>query len=129
MPLTRTLLAALCLAGLTLTLTMAQETPDSVQQKKSFKAKITTRFSANYLLFLPRDYEARKSQRWPLILFLHGAGERGTDGFLQTEVGIGTAIRKNVAMFPALVVMPQCRPGQLWVGPMGQMALPVADVL
>jgi predicted peptidase len=109
----KTCLAALCVGGLTLTLTMAQETPDAVQQVKSFKAKVTTTVSANYLLFLPRDYATRKSQRWPLILFLHGAGERGTNLWLVAKHGPPKIVRTKPD-FPFIVVSPQCPAGQRW---------------
>lgn len=65
-----------------------------------------------YCVYVPPEYDPQRP--WPVILFLHGSGERGTDGLLQTEVGIGTAIRRNRARFPAIVVMPQCPPGKLW---------------
>lgn len=65
-----------------------------------------------YQVFIPRDWN--KKQKWPVILFLHGAGERGDDGLVQTDVGIGTAIRKNAARFPAVIVMPQCRKNVWW---------------
>ncbi len=113
MSILKTHLAALCLGGLTLTLTMAQETPDAVQQTKSFKATIKTTVSANYLLFLPRDYETRKSQRWPLILFLHGAGERGTNLWLVAKHGPPKIVR-NKPDLPFIVVSPQCPTGQRW---------------
>ncbi|MEW6250742.1 MAG: PHB depolymerase family esterase [Planctomycetota bacterium] len=74
-----------------------------------------------YSLFVPPEYTPERA--WPVILSLHGSGERGSDGFLQTEVGIGTAIRRHASLFPTLVVMPQCRPGQTWIGPMGEIAL------
>ena len=74
-----------------------------------------------YCVYVPPDYTPDRA--WPVILFLHGSGECGSDGFLQTEVGIGTAIRHNYRLVPAVVVMPQCRPNQHWVGPMGRMAL------
>ena len=45
-------------------LTMAEEK----QQAKSFKAKITRTVSADYLLYLPGDYDGKSRQRWPLIL-------------------------------------------------------------
>lgn len=32
-----------------------------------------------YLIFMPRGYDADKSQKWPLVIFLHGSGERGSD--------------------------------------------------
>ncbi len=64
-----------------------------------------------YQVFVPANWN--KNQKWPVILSLHGAGERGDDGLVQTEVGIGTAIRRHVERFPAVVVMPQCRK-QVW---------------
>lgn len=66
-----------------------------------------------YQVFVPANWT--KHQKWPVILFLHGAGERGDDGLLQTDVGIGHAIRKNAVGFPFIVVMPQCRRNSLWV--------------
>jgi predicted esterase len=59
-----------------------------------------------YALFLPKGYSAEK--KWPVILFLHGAGERGSDGKRQTTVGIGPVLRKRADTFPFVVVMPQC---------------------
>lgn len=75
----------------------------------------------NYSIFVPPTYTPDKA--WPVILFLHGSGERGTDGLLQTEVGIGRAIRRNWSRIPAIVIMPQCRPGKSWDGAMANMAL------
>src|SRR5271166_6418633 len=40
-----------------------------------------------YQVYVPADYTADK--KWPVVLFLHGAGERGDDGLAQTKVGIG----------------------------------------
>ena len=65
-----------------------------------------------YQVYVPRDWN--KNRKWPVILFLHGAGERGDDGFVQTEVGLGGAIRRHVDRFPAVVVMPQCRKNLWW---------------
>jgi len=65
-----------------------------------------------YQVYVPRDW--KKTRKWPVVLFLHGAGERGDDGFVQTEVGIGGAIRRYVDRFPAIVVMPQCRKNLWW---------------
>jgi predicted peptidase len=74
-----------------------------------------------YCVYVPPEYTDERA--WPLILFLHGSGERGNDGFLQTEVGIGRAIRRNHQLCPAIVVMPQCRAEQSWEGEMLEMAL------
>jgi predicted peptidase len=65
-----------------------------------------------YQVYVPQNWT--KQQKWPVVLFLHGAGERGDDGLVQTDVGIGTAIRKNASRFPAIVVMPQCRKDIWW---------------
>ena len=65
-----------------------------------------------YQVFVPSDYTP--SQRWPVILFLHGGGEQGDDGLLQTQVGLGSAIRLHADRWPAIVVFPQVRPGKRW---------------
>src|SRR3989304_855960 len=59
-----------------------------------------------YVVFVPENYSAEK--RWPVILFLHGAGERGTDGKQQVEVGLGRAIRSRQEEFALIAVFPQC---------------------
>lgn len=74
-----------------------------------------------YSIWVPPEYN--EATAWPVILFLHGSGERGSDGLLQTEVGIGTAIRRNRGLAQAIVVMPQCRREKMWTGDMAEMAL------
>jgi predicted peptidase len=79
-----------------------------------------------YAVYVPPEYDG--DQAWPVILFLHGSGERGDDGLLQTEVGIGRVLRRNHKLIPAIVVMPQCRATEeAWSGKMGQMALRCLD--
>jgi predicted peptidase len=68
-----------------------------------------------YVVYVPPDWSAER--KWPAVLFLHGAGERGDDGLVQSEVGLGGAIRRHVDRFPAVVVMPQCRRGVWWTEP------------
>ena len=75
-----------------------------------------------YQVFVPDNWSS--NQKWPIILFLHGAGERGTDGLIQTQVGIATAIRNDRSRFPAIVVLPQCLKEQIWIKPdMQELAL------
>lgn len=74
-----------------------------------------------YQVYVPADYESKA--RWPVILFLHGAGERGTDGLLPTNVGLGPAIRRAPGRFPAIVLFPQVPPDSQWVGTPGDAAL------
>lgn len=75
-----------------------------------------------YQVYLPDNWDP--NQNWPIILFLHGYGERGSDGLLQTDIGLPHAIRLNRALFPAVVVMPQCLMDHWWTQPpMEEMAL------
>src|SRR5829696_7191147 len=69
----------------------------------------------HYQVYVPPGWS--KKQKWPVILFLHGAGERGSDGLIQTEVGIGTAIRRHAERVPAIVVFPQCSKDRWWPEP------------
>jgi predicted peptidase len=79
-----------------------------------------------YQVYVPADFQSKKS--WPVILFLHGSGERGSDGLLQTDVGLPHAIRQNSARFPLIVVIPQCSPDLTWSTPnMRAMALAALD--
>ncbi|HWQ88954.1 MAG TPA: prolyl oligopeptidase family serine peptidase [Desulfitobacteriaceae bacterium] len=67
-----------------------------------------------YLLFLPEDYiEKEKERRWPLILFLHGAGERGTDLEIVKRNGIAKIV-EEVADFPFITISPQCPEDSRW---------------
>jgi predicted peptidase len=58
-----------------------------------------------YLVYVPRDYTAER--RWPLVLFLHGQGESGTDGWRQLLQGLPPALFAAPERWPAIVLMPQ----------------------
>lgn len=77
--------------------------------------------SYRYQVYVPADYQTKRS--WPAILFLHGAGERGDDGLLQTNVGLAPAIRQSSARYPAIAVFPQVPRDSQWVGAPGDMAV------
>jgi predicted peptidase len=74
-----------------------------------------------YQIFVPASYSP--AQRWPVILFLHGAGERGSDGYMQTQVGLAPAIRQNPSRFPAIAVFPQAPSESSWTGAVARMAM------
>jgi predicted peptidase len=67
-----------------------------------------------YQVFVPRR-RARQA-RPPVILYLHGAGERGTDGQLQTMVGLGPVVKARAESFPTIVIFPQAPPDSVWSG-------------
>ena len=62
-----------------------------------------------YQVHVPRDF--RPTDRWPVILALHGGGEYGRDGIAQTTVGLAQAVRQYPERFPAVIVFPQSPPG------------------
>lgn len=65
-----------------------------------------------YQVFVPSPRAAGRKP--PVIVFLHGSGERGDDGAKQTLVGIGPYIRAHLDSFPAIVVFPQAPEGSEW---------------
>ena len=61
---------------------------------------------------------------WPIILFLHGRGERGSEGMWQTQIGLAQQLRDHPERWPFIVVMPQCPQRHFWTDPeMLQMAM------
>jgi predicted peptidase len=62
---------------------------------------------AKYAVFVPHNY--KPGTPVPVILFLHGAGQAGTDGLRPTRVGLGRAIRAREESFPFLAVFPQAQ--------------------
>jgi predicted peptidase len=66
-----------------------------------------------YRLLLPENYDAKK--KYPLILFLHGRGESGTDNELQLTHGAKLFLRDSIRKkYPAIIVFPQCRVTSYW---------------
>lgn len=67
-----------------------------------------------YRILYPKSYDA--SQDYPLILFLHGAGERGNDNEKQLTHGADLFLKpENRTKFPAIVVFPQCPEDKYWI--------------
>jgi predicted peptidase len=62
-----------------------------------------------YIVFVPKGYTGAKE--FPVILFLHGAGESGTDGKKQAAVGLAKAIRDKKGDFPFITIFPQSQKG------------------
>jgi predicted peptidase len=67
---------------------------------------------SRYVVFVPHDYKG--DTEYPVILFLHGAGSKGTDGAKQAKGGLGNAIRKKEKSFQFIAVFPQAEKG--WQG-------------
>jgi predicted peptidase len=73
-----------------------------------------------YLLYLPPDYEADPAKKWPLVFFLHGAGERGNDPETVKVHGLPKEIDQGKD-FPFIVVAPQCPLNDDWLNHLGDL--------
>src|SRR5690349_13787656 len=83
------------------------------QTSHHFEAQITQTAQLGYLLYLPPSYDSDPTQRWPLILFLHASGERGSD----LELVKGHGLPRNLEAgheLPFIVVSPQCPKESYW---------------
>ena len=80
-------------------------------QQKPAELDRTIKVTMKYLIYLPKDYEQKES--WPLMLFLHGSGERGDNLDLVKKHGPPKLIDAG-KQFPFIVVSPQCPNGQSW---------------
>jgi predicted peptidase len=82
------------------------------QSEETLNKQITKDVKCEYLLYLPEEY-GRKEQKWPLMLFLHGAGERGDNLDLVKKHGPPKLVEQG-KHFPFIIVSPQCPTGVWW---------------
>jgi predicted peptidase len=80
-------------------------------KQKPAKLDVKVQVTLDYLLYLPTHYDQQDS--WPLLLFLHGAGERGEDLELVKRHGPPKLIEQGKP-FPFIVVSPQCPKDGSW---------------
>lgn len=91
--------------------TVPQEPAAGKQVEQQFVAKKTKGAKLGYLLYLPEDYDGQKSM--PLMLFLHGSGERGVGNLpLVKKHGPPKIVAEK--SLPFVVVSPQCPTDQRW---------------
>lgn len=76
------------------------------QRPETFVREVSMTVSASYLLYLPRGYEAGGREKYPLLIFLHGAGERGDDLDLVKVHGPPKLVADGKD-FPFIIVSPQ----------------------
>ncbi len=83
------------------------------QRTARLETEIVKKVKLNYLIYLPNDYNADSDVKWPLILFLHGAGERGSNIELVKRHGIPKIVEEQ-SEFPFIAVSPQCPANTDW---------------
>jgi predicted peptidase len=84
----------------------------SSQIECTFETDIPRPMSGNYLMYLPEQYD-RSQKRWPLILFLHGSGQRGSNLQAVKKHGLPKEVETK-RDFPFIVISPQCPNGREW---------------
>jgi len=95
---------------------IAPATPPPPSAQQPFSTTVQGRQSeidVQGLLYLPQDYGRDAQRRWPLIVFLHGSGERGTDPQRLTSIGLPQILQSRSDL-PFVVVSPQLPPGDAW---------------
>lgn len=71
-------------------------------------------FKLPYRLYIPKDYDC--GERYPLLVFLHGAGERGSDNERQISVAVQKMFDDPASpVYDSIVVCPQCPENSQWV--------------
>ena len=99
----------LCLSPLLIANVAIAEDAKPRQKKATLNAPVNVEL--DYLLYLPKDYDSQES--WPLVLFLHGAGERG-DNLDQVKKHGPPKLVERGEDLPFIVVSPQCPAGRWW---------------
>ena len=66
----------------------------------------------NYIVNLPDDYDGKPKEQFPVIVFLHGAGERGNDINLVKKYGIHRY--SKIINIPFIIISPQCHANNFW---------------
>ena len=69
-------------------------------------------FNFQYVKYLPADFE--ESQKYPLVIFLHGAGERGEDLDVAMRHGYMKFVREQGTEYPFIFIAPQCPQNKYW---------------
>jgi acetyl esterase/lipase len=95
------------------------ETNPKPRQETGFLNRVITLQGVAYhfQVYLPESFRRDKHKPWPVILYLHGRGERGLEGMWQTQNGLPQAVRDHPERWPFVIVMPQCPLPSFWTDP------------
>jgi predicted peptidase len=96
------------------------------QHANVFTKTATKDIQLNYLLYLPKEY-SKTDKQWPLILFLHGAGERGSNIDQVKSIGLAKLAAEGKD-FDFIIVSPQCPQDGWWSEQAEALKLLVEDI-
>ncbi len=105
----------------------AAQDNSSMMKANEIQVEFQQRVKLKYWLYLPPDYD--QQDEWPLVVFLHGAGERGDD-LEQLKVHGPPKLIAAGQSFPFVMVAPQCPRGFSWQGePVAELTRRIASDL
>jgi predicted peptidase len=85
-----------------------------IQRGQTLDTKVSVPEKVNYLLYLPKDYAKDKQKKWPVLVFLHGSGERGSDLNKVKFHGPPKIVETEKKDLPFIIVSPQCPENEWW---------------
>ena len=85
----------------------------TAQKQQIMKTRLVRKTQLQYLSWFPADYKTQKQKQYPLLIFLHGSGERGNDITKVKAWGPPSFVEQR-SDFPFIVISPQCPEGQWW---------------
>ncbi len=111
------LLGGMLIVATSVTRVDAQDSPETLRatfEKKVFANQSADATDLNYRLFRPQNVVP--GQSYPLVVFLHGAGERGSDNQAQLKHSVHEFVRpERQQKYPCFVIAPQCPKDAKWV--------------
>lgn len=96
-----------------LVISVSLSAQSGLQSEGSFSGSVVRAVTADYLLYLPDGFNENPEVQWPLLVFLHGSGERGHDLEKVKVHGPPMLIAKG-RKFPFVVLSPQCPDSTDW---------------
>jgi predicted peptidase len=106
----RALVALLCLGGCA-TARFAPASPAGYA--RGFRARLVG--DHRYFVALPSEWRPGAQRAWPILVYLHGGGERGDDGVAPTQGAMGQVVFDGAGRLPFIVLFPQAR--TFWLAP------------
>jgi len=111
--------------SLLILMTACRTTPGSAVGEFVARDVVLEGKTYRYQVFVPAS--RFRTGKLPVVLFLNGSGERGSDGVKQTMAGLGPYLRQHAADFPALAVFPQASDGTEWTETAAPLAFAALD--
>jgi len=107
------LLSVLSLLAFTSCAAMKSKSQTDTLSSSTLKWRVSQTVELPYLSYVPQDYDPKSGKTWPLMLFLHGAGERGTNVQRVAIHGPLSLVKKGTN-FPFIILAPLCPEKKVW---------------